>query len=495
MDRTQVATRDGLVEGLTDGKVRRFFSIPYAAPLTEARRFREPQPVEGWNGVRDATKPGASAPQNRPQPIAEIDISALDGITPVGGPDYLTLNVFVAEGGSTTRPVMLFIHGGSFVAGSKDVPVYDGSGLARDGVVCVVINYRLGIEGFLPIPGVPTNLGLRDMIAAMRWVRDNIPAFGGDPNNVTLFGESGGAWCISVLMTSPLARPLFRRAICQSGHAFGSRDISLMQRLVERLARELRIPATRDGFLGVSSERLLQAQEWVMKPSFWFDMRDNEGRDPAFGVTRFLPVHGDDVLPLFTLDALAQGAGQEIDLLAGTTSEEAKLFFVPGGLDDKMKRWQAQLFMRKVLPNARDALRAYGFDLKGAKAGDVLTRALTDLMFRWMVRRMAELHHGRSHVYEFDWRSPAVDGRLGAAHAVELPFVFDTLAVASGPRGLLGEHPPQDLSDSIRALWVRFATDGTLPWPEYKPETRLVYSLTRQEVKHEPVMPAAAFLP
>jgi para-nitrobenzyl esterase len=495
MTDTQVRLPDGIVEGRTDGNVRSYFSIPYAAPLTDARRFREPQPVERWEGVRDATKPGASAPQNRPPPVAEVDISALDGIMPAGGPDYLTLNVFAAESGGPKRPVMLFIHGGSFVAGSKDVPIYDGSCLARDGVVCVVINYRVGIEGFLPIPGVPTNLGLRDMIEALRWVRDNIAAFDGDPDNVTLFGESGGAWCIAMLMTSPLAQPLFRRAICQSGHILGSRDNAILQRLVRRLARKLGIKPTRDAFIAVPRDKLLRAQEWVMKPSLLFDMRDKEGRDPSFGITRFLPVHGDDVLPQFTLDALKQGAGQQIDLLIGTTSEEANLFFVPGGIGDKLKRWQALLFMKKALPKAREALRAYGLDRSGARVGDVLTRALTDLMFRWMVRRTAELHHGRSYVYEFEWRSPAVDGRLGAAHAVELPFVFGTLAVASGPRGLLGETPPQKLSDSIRALWVRFATDGTLPWPEYKAETRLVYSLSRETAAHEPVMPAAAFLP
>jgi len=125
----------------------------------------------------------------------------------------------------------------------------------------------------------------------------------------------------------------------------------------------------------------------------------------------------------------------------------------------------------------------------------VLTRALTDLMFRAMTRRTAELHQGRSFVYEFDWRSPALGGQFGAAHAVELPFVFDTLAAASGENGLLGEAPPQALADSIHALWIRFATDGTAPWPPFDPVGRQVYSLTKQTAAHEPVMPAATFLP
>lgn len=489
----QITTTDGVVEGLADDHIRRFFSLPYAAPITQERRFREPQPVEAWQGVRDATVSGPCAPQ-RPVREAEIDLDRLMGTPGPGGPDYLTLNVFtpkIAE----RRPVMVFVHGGSFVAGSKDAPVYDGSAFARDGVVCIVINYRLGIEGFLPAPGIPTNLGLRDMIAALGWVRDNITAFGGDPDNVTLFGESGGAYCISTLITSPLAKGLFHRAICQSGHAWVARDIGHMQKLVKRLARHLKITPDRAGFAGVPVESLPPAQEWVMKPGLFFHMKDRDGFDPSFGVTRFLPVHGDDVLPVETRKALAQGAGREIDLLIGTTSEEGRLFLVPGDIISKLKRWMAVMFIGKALPNPRRALRAYGLDDRGAKPGEVLARAMTDLMFHVMTRRTAELHQGRSFVYEFDWRSPAIGGQLGAAHAVELPFVFDTLACASGPRGLLGENPPQALASSIHALWIRFATDGSLPWPEYEPATRQVYSLTRGEAVHEPLTPGVAFLP
>lgn len=494
MDRLQLTLADGTVEGLVGDGVRRFYSIPYAAPLIDERRFRAPRPVERWGGVRDATRPGPSAPQNRPA-VTEIDVEPLMGSPLPTGPDYLTLNVYAPAGEPRGRPVMVFIHGGSFVAGSKDTPVYDGSAFARDGVVCVVINYRVGIEGFLPVAGADTNIGIRDMIAALGWVRDNIGLFGGAPDNVTLFGESGGAWCIAAMMTSPLAKGLFRRAICQSGHVLLSRDPALLQRLVRRVAKRLKIEPDRDSFVKLTPEQMLPAQEWVMKPSFWFDMRDDRKRDPSFGITRFMPVHGDDVFPISTIEALKQGAGKEIDLLIGSTSEEARLFFVPGNLISTLKRWMVILFMKKALPEARAALRAYGLDEKGVKPGEALTRAMTDLMFRWLTRRTAEIHHGRAFVYEFEWRSPALDGQLGAAHAVELPFVFDTLACASGPRGLLGENPPQALADSIHALWIRFATDGTLPWPEYDANTRMVWSLTRRFAEHEPVMPAAAFLP
>jgi para-nitrobenzyl esterase len=490
----RISLPDGDVEGLAGEGVRRFYSLPYAAPMSAERRFKVPQPVERWVGVRDAARPGPRAPQPD-LPPNELDVAPLMGSAGPEGPDYLTLNVFTPEQAETPRPVMVFIHGGSFVAGSKDAAIYDGSAFARDGVVCVAVNYRLGIEGFLPIEGVPTNLGLRDMIAALQWVQANIALFGGDPGNVTLFGESGGAWCTAVLMTSPLARGLFHRAICQSGHILISREPRVMRRLLERIAKRLRIKPDRAGFISVNTEAMLAVQTWAMAPSLWFDQKDSNGRDPSFGITRYLPVHGDDVLPEPTIDALAKGAGAEIDLLIGTTTEEANIFFVPGGARDKLNRLAVLFFMGKAMPRAREALRAYGLDKKGEKPGHVLTRALTDLMFRGMTRRTAELHRGRSFVYEFDWRSPAIGGQFGAAHAVELPFVFDTLACASGEGGLLGRDPPQALAESIHALWIRFATDGTAPWPQFDPVGRQVYSLTKRTAAYEPVMPAAAFLP
>jgi para-nitrobenzyl esterase len=493
MSLVQIAYADGVVEGLAEDGVRRFLSLPYAAPGSSARRFKAPEAVDRWSGVRDATQAGPCAPQNAPEPM-EIDFDRLMGIPVPPGPDYLTLNVFTPEA-AAGRPVMVFVHGGGFVAGSKDAPIYDGRAFARDGVVCVVINYRLGIEGFLPAPGVPTNLGLRDMIAALQWVQDNIATFGGDPKNVTLFGESGGAWCIAALMTSPLVKGLVHRAICQSGHGYASRDLGHMQRLVKRLARRLKVSPDREGFAGAPADKFMAAQAWVLRPSLFWDMRDKDGRDPSFGVTRFLPVHGDDVLPVPTIDAFAQGATKDIDLLIGSTSEEARLFFLPNDTISKLKRWMVVGFLKKALPRARDALRAYGLEEKGASPGAVLTRAVTDLMFRAMTRKTAELHKGKSHVFEFEWRSPAFDGKLGAAHAIELPFVFDTLDAGTGPRGILGEAPPQALADSIHALWIRFATDGSLPWPEFDGKTRQVYSLTRGVAEHEPVTPAAAFLP
>ena len=495
MQKIQITLPEGVAEGYTEGGVKKFFSLPYAAPITDERRFLAPQPVEHWQGVRDATRPGPSAPQNPPAVIDEIDLDTLVGALPFDGPDCLTLNVFAPDNSDAARPVMVFIHGGSFVIGSKDSAVYDGSAFARDGVILVAINYRMGIEGFLPVEGGATNIGLRDMIAALEWVSRNIAAFGGDPGNVTLFGESGGACCTALLMVSPLTKGLIHRAICQSGHLDVARPREIMQRVTRTLAKRLRIAPTRDGFLSRSLRQLLDAQAKIMMPSLLLEMRGKDRRDPSFGITHFLPIYGDDVLPEPGFEALRKGAGRDVDLLTGANSEEFNIFFVPGGLRDKMNRLIAWFFLSRAIPKAGAALRAYGLNARGAKPGHVLGRAAGDLMFRWLSRRHAEWHQGKSYVYEFDWRSTAFGGELGAAHAAELPFVFDTLACASGERGFLGKDPPQALADSIHALWIRFATDGTAPWPEFDAQTRQVYSLTKGVAAFEPVMPAAAFLP
>ncbi|MCW8874110.1 MAG: carboxylesterase family protein, partial [Xanthomonadales bacterium] len=217
--------------------MRRFLGVPYAAPPVGERRFALPQPYTAWDGVRDATRMGPVAPQ--PVPSAEemekllpgLDIAPLVGDGSKQGDDFLLANIWAPREGSG-HPVLVFIHGGAFTGGCGSAEVYDGSAFARRGVVCVTINYRLGVEGFLPIPGVPTNLGLRDQIAALQWVRDNIAAFGGDAANVTVSGESAGAMSLANLVVSPLAQGLFRRAIVQSGHGSMVRPVAVAQNLV-----------------------------------------------------------------------------------------------------------------------------------------------------------------------------------------------------------------------------------------------------------------------
>jgi para-nitrobenzyl esterase len=496
-DRPIVHLKCGALAGARNGTIRSFLGVPYAAPPVGDRRFAEPEPVRVWDGKRDATVAGPSAPQ-RIKPFPALDLVALVGEGGERGDDYLTCNIWTPDGAEQC-PVMVWIHGGGFVIGNTDAPVQKGETFARDGVVCVAINYRMGIDGFLPIPGVPTNLGLRDMIAALGWVRDNIVAFGGDPANVTVFGESAGAMAIADLITSPLAKGLFRRAIVQSGHGSMVRSIPVAQRVVTRLAKELRIAPTREGFASANIDKVIDAIEKIAPPTAKLDLRDEDGIEPVFGISRFIPVLGDDVLPEHPLVALAGGVGAEVDVLIGSNAEEMNLYFVPTGVKQKLRGFIGRFFARKVFgkshPQAKAILKAYGMGTRGRTPGEAFADASSDLVFRWPARRFAEEHRGRTYMYELDWRSPACGGALGACHGLDVPFVFDALDVATGEKGLAGSNPPQALATRVHSLWVRFATDGSLPWPEFNAETREVYQLAKGYAVREPVMPIAPFLP
>lgn len=487
------ATATGDVRGTCKEDYCSFLGIPYAAPPVGENRFREPQPREPWEGVLDCTRAGPSAPYEIPE-FPGIDIVPLVG--PGGGreTDYLRLNIWAPKD-AVNSPVMIWIHGGAFVIGTKDASSTDGSAFARSGVVCVAINYRLGIEGFLPIPGIPTNLGLRDILFAIRWVRENIANFGGDPGNITVFGESAGAMALADIVTSPLAKGLFKRVIIQSGHGAMVRDPNVAQRLVRKLAKILKISPDAKSFRSVDFDRGWAAIQKLAKPFTRLDLRNPDGHEPVFGISRFVPVCGDDVLPKMPLEALMDGAGKDIDVLIGTNSEEMNFYFVPSKVKAKLRGFLAKLLLRKWNPNAKQVLKAYGLGQPGKKSGEAFTDAETDLVFRWPARRFAEEHRGRTHFYEFDWRSPRFDGELGASHGMELGFVFKTLPSMTGPKGLVGENPPAELADRVHKIWVDFARDGTLPWPEFDRAHRNVHLLAADRTIDEPVMPAADFLP
>jgi len=486
-------TKSGRVRGLLAGGVARYLGIPYAAAPLGALRFKLPQPHAPWVEDWDATAFGPTAPyQLRDFPT--LDLTPLVGSGWSHGDDYLNLNIWTPSAKETVSlPVLVFIHGGAWVGGAGSAPAQDGTSFARNGVICVTINYRLGIEGFLPIPGVPTNLGLRDMIAALEWVRENIANFGGDPANVTVFGESAGAMSIGDLVVSPLAKGLFRRAILQSGHGSMVRSVKTTRKVVDRLARILGVSADAEGFKSVTVQAGLDAQDQVQAPTSGLDMRGDNGRDPAYGLSKFLPVHGDDVIPVPPLRALAQGEGAEVDVLIGTNAEEMNLYFVPTGVKAKLGRLLTWFLLSRSERGALKILRRYGLGAQGVPGGTTLTHALSDLVFRWPARAYAAAHQGRTHFYEMDWRSPALGGELGACHAVDVPFVFNTLATATGPIGVLGQTlPAQELADRIQKIWIDFARDGSAPWPEYETGTRQVYRLAEGRAGPDADFPIAA---
>ncbi len=490
----------GSVRGSLIGDVRRYLGVPYAAPPVGALRFAAPQAVQRWNGVRDATERGFIAPQPAPTPeewekaLPGLNIQPLIGADQVQGDDFLVLNVWTPSN-AANAPVMVFIHGGAFTGGAGAADVYDGAAFARAGIVCVTINYRLGIEGFLPIEGAPTNLGLRDQIFALHWVQDSISAFGGDPSNVTVFGESAGAMSVANLVASPLAKGLFRRAIVQSGHGDMVRPIPVAERLTAKLAKMLRVKPTVEGFRTRSVAECLEAQRKISLPTANIDLRNPDKREPAFGLSKFLPVYGDDVLPEHPVSALRKGAGADVELIVGTNTEEMNLYFVPSGVKRKIGKFLANFVTKRAEPKAREILKAYGIDERGKRPGDAFTEALTDLVFRLPARRFAAAHTGRTHVYDFSWRSTAYSGNLGACHAIELPFVFNTLSTVAGSKGLAGENPPQDVADRVNRIWADFAKTGALPWPQYEASTRIVYDPATDKAAPEAPMPAERFLP
>lgn len=488
-----VATTKGSLRGVTDGHVDTYLSVPFAAPPVGQRRFAPPAPVDAWQGTRDALERGPSAPQDGRTSLAGLNMVDITGGVWRPGDDYLALNVW-APAGAEGRPVMVYIHGGGLTVGSKDAAVYSGATFARDGVVAVNINYRLGAEGFLPIDGAPTNLGLRDMIAALHWVRDEIVAFGGDPDNVTVFGESGGAVSVACLLASPLAKGLFRHVAVQSGHGSAVYSVDVARRATNRLAKILRIAPTADAFRTVPPADLIHAFKRLGRPGA-VDLRDENGFNPTFGLSVVDPVFGDDVLPEHPLTALAQGAGADVDMLIGTTSEEARLWFGPTRLE-LIPRPIAKWALGRLAPHSRELFDAYSNAYPGEPGGKVLSRVLTDIGFRWPARLFGAAHQGRTWMYECEWPSPAAHGRLGAAHGMELPFVFDTIHTVTGPREFMGTTPaPQEIADRAHHIWLDFAALGRAPWPQFDEQHRHVYRLAAGHAITEPPLPAAPYYP
>ena len=454
----------GRVRGRVVDGVARFLGVPYAAPPVGSLRFAAPAPPRSWEGVRDSTAPGPNAPQPT-RAIPGLDLSPFNGRGWRRGHDYLTVDVWTPEPGRAGLPVMVWVHGGAFVIGEPRAPVFDGTALARSGVVLVSVTYRLGVEGLLTLEGGATNVALRDQLAAFAWVRDNIAAFGGEPDRVTVFGESAGAMSIGCLLGSPLARGLFRHAIVQSGGAEMLHSVAVGARLTAGMATELGVAPTAEAFRPLTFDATLAAQQALGDPSRRIDLREPEGVDPGYGLLRFMPVFGDDVLPEHPLRAVAAGSAADVDLLVGSNSEEANLYFVPTGAVDALSADQLGAMLGAVHPCPEELLAEAAPD---ESPGRALARVISEAVFQGPARRLGEAHTrtgaGRTFVYDFRWRSPACGGRLGACHGLELPFVFGSLAAATGPDAILGEAPPQGLSDQMRTAWVKFAHDGDPGW-------------------------------
>ncbi|MBB1154381.1 carboxylesterase/lipase family protein [Amycolatopsis dendrobii] len=419
-----IETAAGAVRGLRDEAGELYRAIPYAAAPIGPGRFTAPEPHPGWSGVRDGTQPSPTAPQPT-RDFGRLDMTPYFGPGWVPGEEYLTLDVRTPAADAGNRPVMVFVHGGGFVTGSTRAALYDGSAFARDGIVLVTVNYRLGIPGFLALEGAPDNRGLLDVLAALRWVRDSIAAFGGDPGNVTVFGQSAGATLTCALLAMPEAAGLFRRAIVQSGNGTGAFTPEQAHRVTTAAAAALGTEPTAAAFGEISDERFLE----ILPALSGLDLRTATAADPLAGLSPFSLV-----LPVQPAGSLVS----DVDLLIGTNTEEGRLYVVPQGKPDA--------------------------------AAD----QLGELLFGAGTAEMAQAHGeiGRTYVYSFSYRSTALDGRLGAAHTVELPFVFDLADEPwlHGDTGLLGpDAAPAGLAAEVHGAWVAFARTGEPGWAEAEP--------------------------
>ncbi len=466
--RPVVKTARGELRGSVADGVYTFLGVPFAAPPSGANRLRPPQPVEPWDGVRDATRYGPAPPQ-----VAPPESAGSDWDTAVTGEDCLVLNVWTPDPGAAGLPVMVWIQGGAFEISST--AAYNGSHFARDGVVCVVVNWRVGADGFLYLGDGIANLGLLDQVAALEWVRENIAAFGGDPGTVTVFGESAGAMSIGTLLAMPRAAGLFRRAIAQSGAAHQVSPAETALRIGRYLAEKLGVPPTREAIAAVPVERLLAAQAELQAELVAHPDPDRWGEEMAAHMMPWQPVIDGEVVPGPPLERIAAGAGAEVEVMAGTNTDDWRMFLVITGeigqITDEMLTGPVDVYGRHSLAAyglpAETALAAYRARYPEAGPGDLLAAAQTDWWVRIPAIRLADAHANATsgtYMYEFAWPAPG----LGAVHAIEIPFVFDTLgkdARLFGP--LLGEDPPQELADTMHAAWVSFATSGDPGWPEY----------------------------
>ncbi|WP_406340792.1 carboxylesterase/lipase family protein [Streptomyces sp. NBC_00648] len=466
----EVRTAAGALRGSREAGVAVFRGIPYAEPPVGALRFAAPRPVRGWDGVRTAVAYGPPPPQGG---HFGMDALARDTV----GDDWLTVNVWSPEPGpGAGLPVMVWIQGGAYVIGMSGLPEYDGGRLAREGgVVVVTFNYRVGLEGFGQFEGAPANRGLLDQVAALGWVRDNIRAFGGDPDRVTVFGQSAGGGSVAALLAMDRAAGLFGRAVAQSvqGTFFSP---ELAADIATACAAELGLRPTAADLSAVDPVRLSAAGDAVgAKMIQWAD----RWGPAAHKSIPFAPVVDGDTLPVTPWQALADGAGRDIGLLVGHTRDEQRLLTALDGLLGQVTREQAAAALDVFAPG-EDGARRYLDGFPAATPDELYELVQSDCLFRMPSLHLAQAQiaaGGRAHVYELTWPAPGMGGALGACHGLDVPLVFGNLDRGQTAM-LIGEGPPpeaEELSSRMRAAWTAFAAQGDDPgWPAYDAEQRLV---------------------
>jgi len=482
-----VEVSSGRLRGLAGRRAQAFLGIPFAQPPIDELRFRPPVAPAPWGGVRPATSFGAAAPQ--------IVMAAGSFLRPLIGAsaegqsqDCLTLNVWTPAADAAKRPVLVWIHGGAFVLGTGASGLYHGASTAQRGdVVVVTLNYRLGVLGFLNHPelrerGLAPNLGVLDQIRALEWVRENIEAFGGDPDNVTVFGESAGGMSVGTLLATPRAEGLFHRAILQSGALHHVASEAHAARVAEYLLDALGLtPEDAEAVRHARVSELVRAQQQAaLRAGF------GEGSLP------WSPSVDDDLLPRTGVEALAKGAVARVPVLVGSNRDEWRLFTL---FDPRTRRLDAAGLRGRLarMLGDEDAAQA-ALDLYAETGRADARRPLRvweaiqgDRVFHHPAQRAADALSAAglpTWRYLFSWRPPLLGERVGACHGLELPFVFGSIRSLPWLRRSLGLSPgARQLSRAMQDAWIHFARDGTpqcvaLPeWPAYLAEDRLVLDL------------------
>lgn len=421
-----VSTTSGPVVGLVEDGLEVFRGIPFAAAPFGPHRFALPQPHEPWTQPFEAFRFGATAPQQEhaaPGGLPDV----VEPIIP--GADILNLNVWTNDTAGA-KPVLVWMHGGGFLAGCSANPWYDGSSFARNGIVVVSFNYRLGAEGFMLLPDAPPNLGLRDAITALEWVRDNVGAFGGDPGRVTVMGQSAGGLAVGNLLVAEAARGLFAQAVMASGISdIGTWTTTRAGALTAAVAAELGVPATRAAMLDVDPQALVRAHAAIAAEA---EASGAELMPP------WAPVLDGDLVRQPFLDAVRDGHGRSVPVLAGTTRNEFAWLTFRDRPDDVDARQLGQ-------------------------------RRYADELFREPTQRFAESRVATgaapTYRYEFAWRSTAAP-YIRAGHSIDIPFFFNTLA-APYVAGYTGANPPQAVADFDHAAFTAFVTSGDPGWPPF----------------------------
>ncbi|MDO3408671.1 carboxylesterase/lipase family protein [Saccharibacillus sp. CPCC 101409] len=461
MEQTIIETKQGTLRGAEGNGVLSWKGVPYAQPPTGDLRFRAPQPPEKWTGIRDALAFGPICPQ----PLYG-EASMFGSEAPPMSEDCLYLNVWAPEGERSKLPVTVWIHGGAFVTGAASIPLYEGTQFSlRGDCIVVSVNYRLGPFGFLHLSplgqGFASNTGLLDQVLALEWVRSNIAAFGGDPENVTVFGESAGAMSIAALLAMPAARGLFRRAVMQSGAA-QSMSAAQAESVAASFIRLL-------GVDGGNLERLNELRASELLAAADGVSRESEG---GFLALPFQPVVEPGSLPADPLAAVSGGSAAGIPLLIGTNKDEGAFFFRDEAHLMGPEEMDAALRSMTGSEDTGAWLDLYPATLEGQG------RMMTELYFWRSALAFAEAQsrHAPVWMYRFDWSLPGHPFFGQAVHSAEIAFVFGNLVLL--PRmGVRIEPAMQNLSDAMRRAWQTFARSGSpdtpeLSWPAYGAQDR-----------------------